>query len=304
MSQNNQKQEDVVSILTDAFFSAAKGTVKFMASPILRSVGLEQTQDQKTGSLLPEFVNDRSSPGLNVSKDANSMLKPVALEVKKILNLGTMFISSNQDGVTGDVRLIADTASLQVNAALQQINESLSDPSVRASLKQFIATGESIAIELEPLVAEVLTQMVRMGMKSGGDILKAMVIISVEMAAAIPGLGTFINLAKVTGSGALMLYQVIDNTRSSFVISGELLGRVRDMLQGQAVNKQNAGGSGKRQLGGSGKRQLGGSRLQLGGRLTRRLESRINTSIQQFTNPINQTIRKRRRVNTQKRRYR
>jgi len=288
-----KQKEDIVSILTDAFFSAAKGSVKFMASPILKSVGLEKMPTQpttQTSSLVPDVTNDRSNPRLNVSKDVDSILEPVAPEVKKILNLGNVFIQNNQDGVTSSVRLLANTASLQVNAALEQINESLNDAGVRESLKKFVSTGESLVIELEPLVAEVVTQLVRMGINTGGEIMKAMVIISIEMAAAIPGLGTFINLAKATGSGALLLYQVVDNARTSFVISGELLGRVRDVLQGEATGKQKQEGGKKNDI------------QQIGGRITRRMESRINASIQQFTNPIaNQTIKKRRRQNTRRR---
>jgi hypothetical protein len=276
------KQEDVVSILTDAFFSAAKGTVKFMTSPILHSVGLEKLPETNQTTGMPTIVNDRSNSGANVSKDVNSMAKPVAPEVKKLLDLGNVFIKSNQAGIEGDVRIVSETAKLQVKAVLDQINTSLSDPEVRESLKKFIAVGESVVIELEPLVAEVVTQFMKIGMKTGGDIAKAMVIMFIDAAAAIPGLGTFINLAKVAGSGALMLYQIVDNSRTSFVISGELLGRIRDMLQGQVVQ------------------QKAGSR-QIGGRTMTRLESRINASIQQFSNPTNRTIKKRRRQNTRRR---
>lgn len=281
---NNQKtgEEDVVSILTDAFFSAAKGTVKFMASPILRSVGLEKLPEtDEPDRMVDNIVNDRDNTGANVSKDVNSIVKPVAPEVRKLLNLGNVFITSNQTGVEQDVRIVSETAKLQVKAVLDQINASLSDPEVRKSLKQFIAVGESVVIELEPLVAEVVTQLLKLGMKTGGDIAKSMVIMFIDTAAAIPGLGTFINLSKVAGSGALMLYQIVDNTRTSFVISGELLGRVRDMLQGQVLQK--AGGG------------------QKGGRVKSRIESRINTSIQDFSNPMNRSIKKRRRQNTRRR---
>ena len=208
-------------------------TIKWTATRVAHAAGYERVENKPVTNTADSAENGLSA---DMSAVVNAFGPFLAVPIKAL----SVKMIDRTDPIEAKMKLLTESSSHLVKTVVKEANVFLNDEEVNKILKEFVETNKQILITMSPLLEEVIEQMVKNGTSTASQIAIAMVNIIVDSFAAVPGFGSFVNMAKIGNNVTFMMLQLVVNAKNMLVISSLFLDKFRKVMHATSkYNKEN-----------------------------------------------------------------
>lgn len=260
----DEERKGVLDIVGDKIGNVTSSVVNKASDISLNALGLEKIDKSKQISELNKHVdvkNDYLTSGIisNVGKTSSAVID----NVNEVLD--SPFVSKNV------IEAGKETAAITGKLA-EKFNETMDDPIIKAEVQEAIENAGEIGTVIAKASEEPIKEIAKVGVESGTKALGAaasgFIKVGTDMLAAIPGVGSIIEIGKILNDGSKAVSSVveagseaIETTSDAFIETSE---KVKESLKELEEKKK----------------------------ISEQISNRTLKSINQFENPLQNTLQK------------
>jgi len=196
----NEQRKGVLDIVGDKIGDATSSVVNKAADITLNAFGLEKIDKSNQNSEANKMI-DASSVVSNVGKTSTSVIN----NANEVLDSPIVSESVTEAG--------KETAAITAKLA-EQFNEAMDDPLVKAKVEEAIENAGEIGTVVAKASEEPIKEVARVGVEAGTKAIGAagagFIKVGTDMLAAVPGVGSIIEIGKMLNDGSKAVSTVVE----------------------------------------------------------------------------------------------
>lgn len=238
----NEERKGVLDIVGDKIGDVASSVVNKATDISLHALGLEKIDKSKQNSESNKNIEEKfGNASSGVISDVGKTSTAVIDNVNEVLD--SPYVS---EGVTEAGK---ETAAITGKLA-EKFNESMNDPIIKAEVQEAIENAGEIGTVIAKASEEPIKEVAKVGVESGTKALGAasagVIKVGTDMLAAIPGVGSIIEIGKILNDGSKAVSSVveagskaIETTSDAFIETTEKVKEgLKDLEEKKRISEQ------------------------------------------------------------------